>query len=346
MEFNNFYDNNFNPYTDTSDVDPFIPAPVGTGLWLAGGNNNVVRHNRFYDNWRRGVMLFAVPDATVCGPPPVGSATPVPGCDPAGVSTSYGNRFHGNTMGVSPKGAAQPNGTDFWWDNFAGNTGNCWWDNTAAPGQSVTTSPLLLPDCSGGTDPSLSVGTGDVGNEAELAACLAGYTTDGYPDGNSTICSWTITPEKPGTSSGLPLSNVDTNLQAAEFAAICAQGLSPRLCQPFRGWFMDRFASIFAAPDLATMPDVAPAGTRGRLSSFTCSWWRGADEAHRVGMVQRIRNLATGRVDGTTAVGYGAGMSDARAYELFEDRCSVFHTGPFALYKLYGAAAPFSALTR
>ena len=63
-------------------------------------------------------------------------------------------------------------------------------------------------------------------------------------------------------------------------------------------------------------------------------------------MVQRIRSFATGKVDnGTKALGYGAGMSDARAAKLFEDRCSTFHAGPFALYKLYGAAAPFAALT-
>ncbi|MGA8846038.1 MAG: right-handed parallel beta-helix repeat-containing protein, partial [Nocardioides sp.] len=59
---NNFYDNNFNPFVKTSDVEPFIAAPVGTGLWLAGGNSNTVSDNHFYDNWRRGTMLFAVPD--------------------------------------------------------------------------------------------------------------------------------------------------------------------------------------------------------------------------------------------------------------------------------------------
>jgi hypothetical protein len=30
---------------------------------------------------------------------------------------------------------------------------------------------------------------------------------------------------------------------------------------------------------------------------------------------------------------------------VLEDRCSSFQAGPFALYKLYGAAAPFAALT-
>ena len=51
---------------------------VGTGLWIAGGNSNVVRYNRFYDNWRRGTMLFAVPNALICGP--TASGPPVTGC--------------------------------------------------------------------------------------------------------------------------------------------------------------------------------------------------------------------------------------------------------------------------
>jgi hypothetical protein len=38
-------------------------------------------------------------------------------------------------------------------------------------------------------------------------------------------------------------------------------------------------------------------------------------------------------------------MPDARATRLFDDRCSMTEAGPFALYKIYGAAAPFSALT-
>ncbi len=181
---NRFYGNNFNPYLPDSDVAPFIASPVGTGLWLAGGNANVVEGNSFFDNWRRGVMLFAVPDATVCGPPPVGSSTPVPGCDPAKVSTSYDNTIAGNTFGKTPSGKTQPNGLDLWWDSFPGNTGNCFYGNKAAAGKTVTSEPAVLPDCLGGTRPELSVGTGDVANESELVACLAGFTVSGYPAGN------------------------------------------------------------------------------------------------------------------------------------------------------------------
>ena len=348
---NRFYGNNFNPYVEGSDVQPFIASPVGTGLWLAGGNANLVKDNYFYDNWRRATMLFAVPDATVCGPPPVGSSTPVPGCNPAKVSTSYDNTFTGNTFGMTPSGKALPNGQDMWWDSFPGNTGNCFYDNKAAPGTTLKNEPLLLPDCAGGTRPELSVGTGDVPNESELAACLAGFTVSGYPSGNGTLCTWTTTPPKPGSSK--PLTSAGTSGQRYELASICQSGLSPRLCKPYeQPLSVFDLAKALVVQSLVDKSPVAlakPAFTPGRLSSFTCDWWRSADNDHRLGMVQRIRNLAAGRINGGpgdgTTYGYGAGMSDGRAALLFDDRCSYFQAGPFALYKIYGAAAPFSALT-
>ena len=343
VEDNNFYDNNFNPFAADSEVEPFIPAPVGTGLWIAGGNANEVKNNRFYDNWRRGAMVFAVPDALVCGPPPVGSSTPVPGCNPLATSTSYDNRLHHNQMGVSPGGEVKPNGLDFWWDSFPLNTGNCWWSNTAAPGKKVTSSPSSLPGCLGGTAPATSIGTGDVLNEAELVACFAGFTVSGYPGGNDVICSWAKTPPQPGSAAAL---KADTESQQEGLAAICANGLATRLCTPFQGKLKGVDSKASGEAGSNPLAGVKPAASEGPLGSFTCSWWRKADAEHRLGMVQRIRQFATGRADGTKAVGYGAGMSDARAAKLFEDRCSTFHAGPFALYKLYGAAAPFSALTK
>lgn len=349
---NRFYSNNFNPFTEDSDVDPFIPAPVGTGLWLAGGNDNVIRQNWFYDNWRRGVMVFAVPDVTVCGPPPVTDGTPVPGCDPLGISTSFGNDIHHNKMGVKPNGTVKPNGLDFWWDAFPGNTGNCWWDNISAPGKKVTSSPGNLPNCAGGTNPASSIGLGDVLNEAELVACLAGFQL-AYPDGVDLLCSWGQTPKKPtgGISLPIPLPipSLPTSLrttalsqqtQTEAFAAVCEAGLASRLCDAYG----DELSDI-DAPDsrfkVRSVKGIKPVFTEGRLSSFTCSWWRQADDAHRLGMVQRLRALTTGKVPG---YGYGAGMSDARAMQLLEGRCTTFEAGSFALYKLYGAAAPFAAM--
>jgi len=251
-------------------------------------------------------------------------------------------------MGLSPEGKAEPNGVDFWWDDFSGNTGNCWWDNTAAPGASVTTSPPLLPDCAGGTDPSTSVGTGDPVNENELTSCFAGYETSGYPNGDPTICSWTQTPPKPG-SSPLPAggSAAMQQAQAEQLATICGQGLSPRLCRPFQGSLGTapsvQWPYASQAPAPLTGAAAAVAGGQERLSSYTCSWWRQADQTSRQAVVERLRHFATLPVDGATAYGYGAGMSDGRAGMLLNDRCSFFGAGPFALYKIYGAAAPFSA---
>ena len=70
VEENNFFSNNYNLYAPEpaeSDVEAAFPYPIGTGLWIACGNNHTVRNNRFWDNWRRGIMLFAVPDALICG---------------------------------------------------------------------------------------------------------------------------------------------------------------------------------------------------------------------------------------------------------------------------------------
>jgi hypothetical protein len=194
IDHNNFYSNNFNPYVEGSDVEPSVPVPVGTGLWIAGGNNNTLRNNHFYDNWRRAVMLFAVPDATVCGP---ATGNEQAGCDATKTSTSFRNQFHDNVMGLSPSGKIEPNGLDFWWDSFAGNTANCWFDNQAAPGKQVETSPASLPDCNHGQNPGSSMGTGTAPqNEAELVQCLAGFSAAGY-DPNA--CPWFKTPSKPGT---------------------------------------------------------------------------------------------------------------------------------------------------
>jgi hypothetical protein len=205
VENNNFYSNNFNPYVAGSDVVPTVPLPVGTGLWIAGGNDNVIRNNHFYDNWRRGTMLFAVPDQLVCGPAGI-NPEQLAGCNPDAVppSTSYRNQFYGNVMGRAPDGTVLPNGTgdvasgrtDFWWDQYSGNTGNCWHDNTGKEGTavSVTSTPAapLLPSACDGT----SVGTGGPAQEQELLACFAAIENE--EEGEEPVtCPWFTTPSKP-----------------------------------------------------------------------------------------------------------------------------------------------------
>jgi hypothetical protein len=186
IEHNDIYSNNFNPYEEGSDVVPTVPFPVGTGMWIAGGNNMTVRNNRFWDNWRRGAMLFAVPDAFVCGPAAGGNEQA--GCDETQISTSYRNRFNHNVMGIDPQGRRDPNGTDFWWDEFLNNTNNCWFANTGPDGTeaSVTSDPDSLPsDCVN------SRGLGNPVHEAELLQCFLAITTE------TRSCSWFTTPPEP-----------------------------------------------------------------------------------------------------------------------------------------------------
>jgi len=216
IENNNFYSNNFNlylppcgpgqkpgpygPEQGCSDVVPTVPEPVGTGLWIAGGNHNILRNNHFWDNWRRGTMLFAVPDQFVCGPAGV-DPTLLAGCDPSKVppSTSYNNEFYGNVMGQAPDGTKARNGTDFWWDSYASNTGNCWHDNTGINGDraSLTATPPLAP-AAGQSPPGFlpedcgtSMGTGGPAQESELLNCLGDITFD------TSTCPWFSTPPKP-----------------------------------------------------------------------------------------------------------------------------------------------------
>jgi hypothetical protein len=228
IEYNNFYSNNFNVYDPKSGIEGAEPEPVGTGLWIAGGNSNVVRFNHFYDNWRRGTMLFAAPDATICGP---AIGTPVTGCDPSKVSTSYDNRFYGNVMGVAPDGKVMPNGTDFWWDSFPNDTGNCWYRNQPAPGASITTSPSPLPDCANGTNPRDSTGTGDAANEGELAGCLLAIESGaGY---NPTLCPWFTVPPKPGSSGAREQEQVQARRERDAFLEYCSRNATTTMCAPF-----------------------------------------------------------------------------------------------------------------
>jgi hypothetical protein len=337
VEDNNFYDNNFNPYVAGSDVKPDIPVPVGTGLWIAGGNDNVVRNNRFWDNRRRGTMLFSAPDAFICSPV---IGTPVTGCDPTKVSTSYRNSFYGNTMGVAPDGSAQLNGTDFWWDDFPDNTGNCWWGNHAAPGHSVTTSPSPLPDCANGTNPDSSIGTGSPQNEGELAACLVDFETSdtGNPSPDSATCSWAQTPGKPQSRSAAV---------SRAFDDFCAMVGANPTCAPFAAELathgVQLHAPLTAAADEGAWLQPAVMSRRP-LGLYTCRDWRRASPAVRAGVLQRLHRWVGGPVESSTLLGYGTVLPNAWATELFDSRCGRSRSGTFKLYRLYGPAAAFAGV--
>jgi hypothetical protein len=225
FENNNLYSNNFNSYEKGSDVIPRVPVPVGTGILIAGGNANEVRGNHIWNNWRRGAMLMAVPDV-VSG-------------NTGNGSTSNRNKFHNNFMGIGPSGSKQPNGVDFWWDGYPGNTDNCWYDNG-----DVTTDPPapFMPSSCSNTSP----GAFYASRSQELGGCAGNLefgdqTRSGSgsnPQYDEKQCPWFVTPAKPGSSSGpapiLPVSH------AMSFARVVRNmcdlvGSDTLSCDAFRG---------------------------------------------------------------------------------------------------------------
>jgi hypothetical protein len=229
IDNNLIYSNNFNIYAKDSPVKPLVPVPIGTGVIYAGMNDARVHDNWFFDNWRHGTMLFAVPDALTSYGGPEGEAYPGISCLGApdnGISTSCGNHYFNNRMGQVPPGfrfpdaldqfgvphsengaQTMPNGNDFWWDSFPTNRRNCWYGNTGPDGSaaSVTASgdasgfPSLVnsvPDCAGGDSPDTSIGTADPGKEAYLIDC-----SEGPSDAQGPVeCDWWTPPPKPGSA--------------------------------------------------------------------------------------------------------------------------------------------------
>ena len=200
FEKNNIYSNNFNVYhypkgyPESRKVESAVGVPLGTGVLIAGGNDDIVRGNRIYNNWSRGAMLLAVPDAISC-PPGTQTCTPT---NPS--STSYDNRFYENKLGRAPNGDLKPNGVDFWWDEFPSDTGNCWYGNVGPDGTNASWTgdparfatagmsvPRYLPE-----DCGTSTGTGNPAKEAMLVYCAEAAIGD-------TACDWYAKPPRPGT---------------------------------------------------------------------------------------------------------------------------------------------------
>src|SRR4051794_6977266 len=308
IEHNLFYSNNFNVYQADSSVKPAFPFPVGTGMWIAGGNEHQVRDNYFYDNWRRGTMLFSVPDQLVCGEGK--GATQQAGGNPNGQSTSFYNKQYENHRGGRPDGTADPNGTDFWWDPYPGTVGNCWWGNIPAAGASITSSPRPLPDCDGGPPPDKSVGTGNPAQTGELAACVAAFESRTFdPNGP---CPWFKTPPEPQPrSGGARASSSSTAFTPLE-------------------------AEIPRSPDGAI-------DRRSDLSGVSCAQWNTAGDDGRAWIVAKIREFAGGVVvDGNKAVGHGDVLTTEQANDLFDSWCPKRYAQGFVLYKLYTYAAAVS----
>jgi hypothetical protein len=278
-------------------------------MWIAGGNWEQVRQNYFYDNWRRGTMLFSVPDQLVCGPAADGNQQA--GCNPDGQSTSFYNSFYDNHMGVRPDGTADPNGTDFWWDPYPGTIGNCWWNNIPADGAEITYdgganyTGGTFPDCDNGTRPDKSVGTGSPTQTGELGSCLAAFETRTFdPNGP---CPWFKTPPEPqpGASSAARVSG-----------------------------------SAFSLPSAPVARVLKPLDRRADMSGVSCADWNSSGAEDRAWLLEKVSEFIGGVVvDEEKAVGYGDVLTTDQANRLFNSTCSSEVSQGFLLYKLFSWAA-------
>ena len=163
-------------------VCPVIPAPVGTGVLIAGGNFNSTDHNWIYDNWRNGTMQFWVPS-------PLRDEY-----DPSKLfDTSNGNHTFANKMGIRPNGSVAHNGLDHWWDDQG--VGNCWEGNKSSREGGVPTTNFTVdpgPCADGGSQfvPGAPV------KDAGFLSCSQYDRNDPtwrHPPG----CEWFDSPEKP-----------------------------------------------------------------------------------------------------------------------------------------------------
>jgi hypothetical protein len=243
-ENNRIYSNNFNIYATGSDVKSEVPVPIGVGMLIGGGNEDTLKGNYIYDNWRRGTMLMSVPDAISCAPNTSGTAPP---CTPQGAgTTSNNNMYTNNVMSRSPDGKQMPNGVDFWWDEYAGNTGNCWPANKGQDGKPATvtsdpprapgdaTVPGFLPvkDCNSPNN----TGDGDPHKESVLGACAADFQNGTY---DSTVCDWFAMPSKPqghGSDGPPPGAPFDANyVSGKNYPSLCTLiGGGTLTCSPFQ----------------------------------------------------------------------------------------------------------------
>ena len=140
LQNNRFYNNNFNPYLESSDVqatvfEGYYLIPVGVGAFLVSGHNNLVEHNWIWGHDRAGVWQ-ASGQGIVIGPTEEPRAAPF---------ASSGNRFIANRF-HPPEGVkgGRANGRDISYDGLGLN--NCFQDNVGFDGGAATSdNPMLTP---------------------------------------------------------------------------------------------------------------------------------------------------------------------------------------------------------
>ncbi len=190
---NDIYSNNVNYFSEANQdycsktefkdrpqkrVCPQFQVPVGTGMMIYGGNDNLMQRNRVWDNWRNGFRQFWVP-ASIRGEN-----------DPAKQQdTSNGNKYLDNVMSVGRDGRADLNGVDFYWDEQGQR--NCWQGNRGPNGGKVSTDPSSLPNCDSGGSRSPGANFAKLGPEVPCA--------NWHPRNNPRPpgCNWFDVPPEP-----------------------------------------------------------------------------------------------------------------------------------------------------
>jgi hypothetical protein len=195
IENNLIHDNNFDIYAADTDVPAGGPAydffryPVGTGMWIVGGDDNVIRNNYIYNNIRMGFILAKNP-----------LEQPTP--EEPGVSAVNRNQTYGNFIGTDPAGNLLPNhtafppggdyapgGSDLWWDE-TGND-NCWGPQDASSGPIKTDPPnALYPLGLPGPCPATSVGAGSALKLEVLANCALDGGSPPHTNDVTYPCPW------------------------------------------------------------------------------------------------------------------------------------------------------------
>src|ERR1043166_5191505 len=199
IENNLIHDNNFDIYAPSSDVPArgpgydFFRYPVGTAMWIVGGEDNVIRNNIVWNNIRFGFILAGNP-----------LEMPLP-------AEVHRNSFTGNKMGVDPLGNPAPNhtmfppggdyspgGSDFFWDE-SGND-NCWGPHDPASGP-ITTDPPNTghPTAIPGPCPNMNVGNVGPGPLPTFVLLTCTMNSDNPPHTNDYTypCPWGQTNDAP-----------------------------------------------------------------------------------------------------------------------------------------------------
>jgi hypothetical protein len=202
IEDNLIYSNNYDIYAADSDVPAggpgydFFRYPVGTGIWIVGGDDNEIRRNYIYDNERFGFILARNPLEQPTPEQPMVSEINRNATTANFVGVDEHGVLRPNSTAFPPGGDYAPGGSDFWWDETG--MDNCWGPQDASSGPIKTDppnalNPLGLP----GPCPATSVGAGNPLKLEILANCAMDSSSPPHTNDVTYPCPWGQTNESP-----------------------------------------------------------------------------------------------------------------------------------------------------